>query len=204
MPSVCCTLLGTDVAVGVGPGLSLVGVGLAEAVSDGVGAVVGFDVGAGVAGGGVRGGVAVVVGVRDGVSVGVGVARHLQETLTEFVGPLKVIVSLAGHVTVEGTVMLTKTRPWGGSIPCAGFNVTPGMPWLLADQLRLLVGLSLLTVTVHCLQVIRLVGETANTPPAGRGDAKAAPAALAPRTSGQNRANALKAMSTKSAQRLRA
>ena len=51
------------------------------------------------------------VGVRDGVGVGVGVTVQLQEMLTEFTGPLKVIVSLAGQVMVVGIVMLTETCP---------------------------------------------------------------------------------------------
>ncbi len=53
------------------------------------------------------------VGVRAGVGVGVGVAMQLQETLTELRGPLKVIVSLAGQVMVEGIVMVTDTCPLG-------------------------------------------------------------------------------------------
>lgn len=82
---VCCPPpLGTDVVVGVR--LLSVGVGLAEGVGDGEGAVVG---------------------------VGGGVAMQLQETLTEFIGPLKVIVSLAGQVMVEGIVMVTETCPLG-------------------------------------------------------------------------------------------
>ena len=74
-------------------------VGLAEGVGDGVGVVVGVGVGA------------TGVGVRDGV--GVGVAVQLQETLTEFMGPVKVIVSLAGQVMLEGIVMVTETCPLG-------------------------------------------------------------------------------------------
>jgi len=76
-------------------------VGPAEGVGDGGGAVVG--VGVGVTG----------VGVRDGVGIGVGVAVQLQETLTEFIGPVKVIVSLAGQGMVEGIAMVTETRPLG-------------------------------------------------------------------------------------------
>jgi len=45
------------------------------------------------------------------VGVGGGVAMQLQETLTEFIGPLKVIVSLAGQVMLEGIVMVTETCP---------------------------------------------------------------------------------------------
>jgi hypothetical protein len=74
---------------------------LAEGVGDGVGAVVG--VGVGLTG----------VGVRERVGVGVGVAVQLQETLTEFVGPVKVIVSFAGQGMGEGIVMFTATCPLG-------------------------------------------------------------------------------------------
>jgi hypothetical protein len=74
----------------VGVRLLSVGVGLAEGVSDGAGAG---------------------VGVRARVGVGGGVAMHLQETLTEFFGPLKVIVSVAGQVMWEGIVMVTETCP---------------------------------------------------------------------------------------------
>ncbi len=99
LPLSCCPPLGTGVAVGVR--LVSVCVGLAEGVGDGVGAVVG--VGVGVTG----------VGVRDSVGVGVGVAVQLQETLTEFTGPVKVIVSFAGQAMVEGIVMFTETCPLG-------------------------------------------------------------------------------------------
>jgi len=85
--------------VAVGLGLLAACVGLAETVGDGEGAVVG--VGAGVAG----------EGVSNGVGVGVGVARQLQETLTAFVGPVKVIVSFAGQAMVDDTVMDTDTCP---------------------------------------------------------------------------------------------
>ncbi len=85
--------LGTDGAVGVR--LLSICVGLAEGVGDGVGAVVGVGVGVGVTGG------------------GVGVTVQLQETLTEFMGPVKVIVSLAGQVMVEGSVMVTEPCPLG-------------------------------------------------------------------------------------------
>ncbi len=106
LPLFCCpTPLGTDVAVGVRR--VSVCVELAEGVGDGVGAVVGVGVGMGV-GVGVTG-----VGVRDSVGVGVGVAVQLQETLTEFVGPVKVIVSFAGQGMVEGIVMFTATCPLG-------------------------------------------------------------------------------------------
>jgi len=100
LPLFCCPPpLGTEVAVGVR--LVSVCIELAEGVGDGVGAVVG--VGVGMTG----------VGVRDSVGVGVGVAVQLQETLTEFVGPVKVIVSFAGQVMVEGIVMFTETCPLG-------------------------------------------------------------------------------------------
>lgn len=94
----CPPLPVTDVAVGVR--LVLVCVGLAASVGDGTGAVVGIDVG-------------VVGGVGGGVGEGVGVAAQLQETLTEFIGPVKVIVSLAGQEMLEGTVMFTEACPWG-------------------------------------------------------------------------------------------
>ncbi len=91
LPSLCCPPpLGTDVVVGVR--LLSVGVGLAEGVGDGGGAV---------------------VGVRASVGVGGGVAMQLQETVTEFSGPVKVIVSLAGQVMLEGIVMVTETCPLG-------------------------------------------------------------------------------------------
>jgi len=96
----CCPPpLGTGVAVGVR--LVPVCVELAMGAGDGRGAVLG--VGVGVTG----------VGVRDGVGVGVGVAVQLQETLTEFIGPVKVIVSFAGQGVVEGIAMFTETRPLG-------------------------------------------------------------------------------------------
>jgi hypothetical protein len=92
LPLSCCPpLLGTDVAVGVR--LVSVCVGLAEGVGEGVGAVVGV-------GGGVTG-------------VGVGVAVQLQETWTEFRGPVKVIVSCAGQEMLEGIVMVTDPCPLG-------------------------------------------------------------------------------------------
>ena len=94
LPLFCCPPpLGTEVAVGVR--LVSVCIELAEGVGDGVGTVVGVT----------------GVGVRDSVGVGVGV--QLQETLTEFVGPVKVIVSFAGQVMVEGIVMFTETCPLG-------------------------------------------------------------------------------------------
>jgi hypothetical protein len=169
----CPPPLGPDVAVGVR--LLSVGIGLAEGVGNGGGAVVG---------------------------VGVGVAVQLQETLTEFRGPLKVIVSLAGQGMVEGIVMIAETCPLGCSVPPAGFMVTPDMPRLLADQVRLLLGLLLLTVTMHCLHVVRFVGEAASTAPASTKRAGAADADLAPETSGEHMARALKVMSDKSAKRL--
>jgi hypothetical protein len=161
--------------------LLLVCVGLAEDLGAGVGAVSG--VGVGVTGG------------------GVGVTVQLQETLTEFMGPVKVIVSFAGQVMVEGIVMVTEACPLGGSIPPAGVIVTPEMPLLVANQVRLRLGLLLLTVTRHCLQVVRFVGETTSSVPAGKERAGAADADLAPESSGQNRARALEVMSAKSAKR---
>lgn len=173
---------GPDVAVGVR--LLLVGVGLAEGVGDEGGVVVG--VGVGVTGGG----------------VGVGVAVQLQETWTEFRGPLKVIVSVAGQVMLAGSVMVTETCPLGCSIPPTGFMVTPAMPWLLADQVRLLVWLLLLRVTRHCLHGVRFVGEAASPGPASTKRAGAAVADLALETSGEHMARELKVMSDKSAKRL--
>jgi hypothetical protein len=76
------------------------------------------------------------------------------------------------------------------------------MPRLIADQVKLLVGLLLLTVTVHCLHVVRFVGEAASTVPASTKRAEAADAALAPETSGEHIAKALIGMSDKSAKRL--
>lgn len=101
LPLSCCPPpLGTGVAVCVG---------LAEGAGDGVAAVVG-----------VGDGVAAVVGVGVGVTgegvgdgVGVGVAVQLQETWTEFAGPVKVIVSFAGQLMLEGIVMVTETCPLG-------------------------------------------------------------------------------------------
>jgi hypothetical protein len=181
LPLVSCPPpLGPDVAVGVR--LLSVGVGLAKGVGEGVGAVVGVGVGV--------------------TGVGVGVTVQLQETLTEFRGPLKVIVSVAGQVMLEGIVMVTETCPLGCSVPPAGLMVTPGMPRLLANQVRLLLGLLLLTVTMHCLQVVRFVGEAASTGPASTKRAGAADADLAPETSGEHMARALKVMSDKSAKRL--
>lgn len=168
---------GTDVAVGVR--LVSVCVGLAESVGDGGGVVVG--VGVGVAG------------------VGVGVAVQLQETLTEFIGPVKVIVSFAGQVMVEGIVMVTETCPLGGSVPCAGFIVTPAMPRLVANQVKPRLGLLLMTVTVHCWQLVRFVGEMTSIAPTSTERAGAADADLAPETSGESMARALKVMRAKSA-----
>jgi hypothetical protein len=94
LPLSCCPPpLGTGVEVGVR--LVSVCVGPAEGVGDGGGAVVGVGVG------------------LTGVGVDVGVAMQLQETLTEFIGPVKVIESLAGQVMLEGNVMVTETCPLG-------------------------------------------------------------------------------------------
>jgi hypothetical protein len=168
----------------VGVRLLLVCVGLAEDLGAGVEAVVGVGAGVGAV-----------------LGVGVGVTVQLQETLTEFMGPVKVIVSFAGQVMVEGIVMVTEACPLGGSIPPAGVIVTPDMPLLVANQVRLRLGLLLLTVTRHCLQVVRFVGETTSSAPAGKERAGAADADLAPESSGQNRARALEVMSAKSAKR---
>lgn len=80
--------------------------------------------------------------------------------------------------------------------------VTPDMPRLIANQVRLAWGLLLLTVTMHCLHVVRFVGAAASTVPACTKRAGAADADLAPETSGEHRARALKVMSDKSAKRL--
>lgn len=68
---------------------------MAVGVGDGVGVVVGVGVGVGVTG------------------VAVGVTLQLQEMLTEFTGPAKVIVSFAGQVMLEGMVMSTESFPLG-------------------------------------------------------------------------------------------
>src|SRR5947209_2273598 len=84
LPFLCAPpLLSTGVALGVG--LPSLGAGLAAGVGD-------------------VGGAAVGVGMGDGVGVGVGIAGQLQETLTEFTGPVKVIVPFAGQAMLEGTV----------------------------------------------------------------------------------------------------
>ena len=74
-------------------------VGLSKGVGDRVGTVVGV---------GVTG-----VGVGDNAGVGVGVTMQLQETLTEFTGPVNVIVSFAGQRMLEGMATVTETRPLG-------------------------------------------------------------------------------------------
>lgn len=100
LPLFCCPpTLGTGVAVAVDVGLVLVCVGLLERVGDGVGAVVGAGVG--------------VTAVAVGDGVGVGDAVQLHETWTEFIGPVKVIVSFAGQEMGEGIVMFTVTCPLG-------------------------------------------------------------------------------------------
>jgi hypothetical protein len=73
------------------------------------------------------------------------------------------------------------------------------MPRLVANQVRFLVGLLFMTVTMHCLQLVRLVGEAASTAPASAKRAGAAYADLALETSGENMARALKVISAKSA-----
>lgn len=78
------------------------------------------------------------------------------------------------------------------------------MPRLIASQVRLLVGLWLLTMTMHCLQLVRFVGETASTAPAstklpGVADADVV---FAPETSGEHTARTLKVRSAKSAKRI--
>jgi hypothetical protein len=76
------------------------------------------------------------------------------------------------------------------------------MPWLIADQVRLARGLLLLRVTMHCLQVVRFVGEAASTGPADMKCAGAADADLAPETSGEHMARTLKVMNDKNAKRI--
>ncbi len=76
------------------------------------------------------------------------------------------------------------------------------MPWLIANQARLLVGLSLMTVTTHCLQLVRFVGEAASTASASTKRAGAADADLTPETSGEHMARALMVMSAKSAKHI--
>ena len=56
-----------------------------------------------------------------------------------------------------------------------------------------------MTVTVHCLQLVRSVGETASTASTSMKRAGAAVADLAPETSGEIMTRALKVMSAKSA-----
>jgi hypothetical protein len=80
--------------------------------------------------------------------------------------------------------------------------VTPDMPLLIANQVRLPWGLLLLRVTTHCLQVVRFVGEAASPRPASTKRAGAADADLAPETSSEHMARALKVMSDKNAKRL--
>ena len=76
------------------------------------------------------------------------------------------------------------------------------MPLLLANQVMLPWRLVLLTVTMHCLQVVRFVGEATSPGPASTKRAGAADADLAPETSGKHMARALKVTSDKSAKRL--
>ena len=76
------------------------------------------------------------------------------------------------------------------------------MPRLIANQVRLLVGLLLMMVTMHGLQLVRLVGAAASRAPASKKRAGAAEADLAPDTSGEHMARTLKVMSAKRAQRL--
>jgi len=178
LPLFCCTPpLGTDVAVGVR--LVPVCVAMAVGVGEGVGETVG-------------------VGVRvTGVIVEVTV--QLQAISTEFLGPVKVIVSFAGQVMLEGIVMFTETCFLGGSIPRVGLIVTPGMPRLIANQLRFLSALLFITVTMHCLQLVRFVGEAATTASACTKCAGAAFADLAPETSSENMTRVLKVISAKNA-----
>lgn len=77
------------------------------------------------------------------------------------------------------------------------------MPRLSAYQLRLLAALSLVRVTIHCLQLVRFVGEAASTGPASTKRAGAANADLASEPSGKQMARAIRVMSAQSAKRLR-
>lgn len=72
------------------------------------------------------------------------------------------------------------------------------MPWLFADQSRFLLGFLFIMVTIHCLQLVRFVGEASSTAPASTKRAGAAEAELAPETSGVKMASALKVISAKS------
>ena len=76
------------------------------------------------------------------------------------------------------------------------------MPWLIANQVRLLVRLLLMTVTMHGLQLVRFVGEAASTAPASTKRPGVADIVFAPETSGEHMARALKVMSAKSAKRI--
>ncbi len=73
------------------------------------------------------------------------------------------------------------------------------MPWLVENQNMLLLGFWLITVTVHWLQLVRFVGETASPVPTSTKRAGAADTDLAPETNGELMASALKVMSKKSA-----
>ena len=57
-------------------------------------------------------------------------------------------------------------------------------------------------VTIHCMQLVRFVGEASSTAPASTKRAEAAEADLAPETSGVKMARALKVISAKSAKRI--
>ena len=80
--------------------------------------------------------------------------------------------------------------------------VTPARPLLLADQVRLSWELLLLRVTMHCLHVVRFVGEATSPGPASTKRAGAADADRAPEMNSEHRARALKVMSDKSAKRV--
>lgn len=73
------------------------------------------------------------------------------------------------------------------------------MPRLFADQVRFLVGLLFIIETIHCLQLVRFVGEASITAPSSTKRAGAAEAALSWESNDENRARALKMMSVKSA-----
>ncbi len=155
LPLCCCLVPPTDETVAVavgeveGTGLAVGVAVLSEAVGDGVGGDVGVGDGEGV-----------------GDGVGVGVALHFQDTLTLFArAELKVIVALAGQVVLAGIVMVTFFWPWADRVPPRGLMVMFGTPRLVANQVRSLPELVLLSMTEQCVQPDREVGETTSEPP---------------------------------------
>lgn len=163
LPLFCCPVPPPDDTVGVALAVPVgveptVGVA-ALSVGDGVGVGDGEGVGDGVG-----------EGVGDGVGDGVGVALQLQDTVALLcpLKALKVIVALAGQVTLPGMLMTTFFWACGSSVPPVGMMVMPAMPWLLAIQKRVL-ELLLLTVTLQLRQLfVNAVGET-EMPPGASG-----------------------------------